>query len=142
MPLRLTEAQYARLKAGKPIGRTNKFNARGDVVDGIAFQSTFEANHYRELKLRLLAGDIRNLRWQVRYPLVANNVTVAAYVADFQYEERDGDGWRTVIVDTKSEPTRRQRLYRLKKKLMFAMGFEIREVVKPSRSRHATRRRV
>jgi len=142
MPLRLTERQYARLKAGLPIGKTNKFGAKGDVEDGIAFQSTFEANYYRELKLRLRAGDIRNLRWQVPYPLIVAGVTVATYVADFQFEERVGDVWTERIVDTKSTETRKNRAYRLKLKIMAAMGFEVREVVKPSTSRHRRRRRV
>jgi hypothetical protein len=127
--LRLTERQYARLKAGRPIGRATKYGAKRTVVDGIAFQSAFEARHYGELKLRERAGLIRNLRCQVNYPLTVAGILVTTYRADFVFEEYDGQHWHTVISDTKSEPTRRKETYQIKKRFMAALGWPIRETI-------------
>lgn len=129
MPLRLTEHQYAQLKAGRPIARASKYGAKATVVDGIRFQSAFEAKHYGELRLRERAGQIRHLRWQVPFPLLVNDVKVTTYRADFVYEEYDGEAWRRVISDTKSDPTRRKETYQIKKRWMAALGHPIREVV-------------
>ena len=141
-PLRLSERQFRQLRAGQPITRANKFGATKTPVDGIVFDSAFEAAYYRELKLRARAGDIRNLRWQVKYPLIVNHHRVGHYRADFVYDERREntawptlDEWVTVIADTKSEPTRRTDYYRLKKRIMHAMGYTIREIVSPARPR-------
>jgi hypothetical protein len=59
----------------------------------------------------------------VRYPLAVNGEPVATYVADFVYDE---DG-ATIVEDFKS-PASRTPLYRLKKRLMWAVhGIDIRE---------------
>ena len=140
MSLRLSERQYAQLVAGKAVTAATKFPNKKEREDGILFDSRFEASHYRELKLRIAAGEIRNLRMHVPFPLIVNGAEVCRYVADFVYEElaqvtRDLLGhkphWERVIEDTKSEPTRRRSDYRIKKKLMAALGMEIREVMMP-----------
>ena len=53
-------------------------------------------------------------------------MTVAHYVADFRYV-RTADGVR-VIEDVKSEITRKDKTYRLKAKIMAAMGLPVTEV--------------
>lgn len=137
--IRLTERQYRKLLRGESIGRASKYLNRKTVLDGVRFDSAFEAQHYAALKLRLQVGEIRDLRWQVDFPLVVNGVPICKYRADFVYEERTLSAWARRIVDTKSEHTRRLRDYRIKYKLMAALGFPITEVVSPSRRRRTRR---
>ncbi len=85
-----------------------------------------------ELVAKQATGAIAALRRQVRIPVVVNGVKVCAYVADFVYL---ADG-REVVEDVKSECTRKLPVYRLKKKLLAALGVEIQEVcpgVRPRR---------
>lgn len=71
-----------------------------------------------------MAGEIRELQCQVRYPLVVNGAKISTYVADFVY--RDVETGAVVVEDAKGYPTRE---YIMKARLMVALyGFEIREV--------------
>ncbi len=63
--------------------------------DGILFASKGELQYWEKLKLWHLAGEIRNLRRQVSFPLVCGEIKVltdtgqiAKYTADFVYERR------------------------------------------------------
>lgn len=78
----------------------HKYRAVPTVIDGIKFASKKEARRYSELKLLERAGDIKNLKRQVRYKL--NMPTV--YVADFEYEWKHGGG--KVTEDVKGYATR------------------------------------
>ena len=70
------------------------------------------------------AGTIRNLELQVRFNLVVNDQKICAYVADFQYERENKDGfWCNIVEDAKGVETPE---FKLKKKLMKAcLGIEI-----------------
>lgn len=103
-----------------------KFGNRKTVVDGITFDSAKEARRYGELKLLERAKVIRFLRTQPRFPLVVGETTVAHYVADFAYVRTADDV--QVIEDVKSEATRKLPVYRLKAKIMAAMGLPVVEV--------------
>lgn len=116
----------------KPIKRLNgigsterprrKYRNEPVEVDGRKFASKKEARRYQDLLLLQRAGEIRDLVCQWRYPLEVYGVHVGFYVADFVYMERDGT---SVVEDTKGMRTP---LYKLKKKLMFAIyGIKIRE---------------
>jgi hypothetical protein len=65
----------------------NKYNAKAVVVDGLRFDSTGESQEWFKLRKRMLAGEIKNLRRQVKYDFVINGVLVCSYKADFEYEE-------------------------------------------------------
>lgn len=107
-----------------------KYHAQPTERDGIRFASKREAARYDELRLLERAGEIRDLRLQVRYRCEVNGVHVCDYLSDFTFYERAEDGvtWRLVVEDVKSEATRRIPVYRLKKKLVFALyGVDIRE---------------
>lgn len=107
-----------------------KYGAIKTVFDGITFHSKHEAVRYGELKVALQAGIIKELKLQVKYPLVINGVLIADYYADFVYKlTRDmGYTWTTVVEDRKSEITAKDPVYRLKKKLMLAIyGIDIYE---------------
>ncbi|AMV23443.1 hypothetical protein VT84_03470 [Gemmata sp. SH-PL17] len=93
-------------------------------VDGVQFDSRKEAARWGELRTREAAGAIVALRRQVRIPIIVNGTRVCAYVADFVYIA----GGRRVVEDVKSAFTRKLPVYRLKKKLLAALGVEINEV--------------
>jgi hypothetical protein len=78
--------------------------------DGILFASKGEMQYWEKLKLWQLAGDVRNLRRQVSFPLVCGEIKVltdtgqiAKYTADFVYEKKCPPSWaegnRTVWVE-------------------------------------------
>lgn len=109
--------------------KPSKFLNRKVKIDGHTFDSQKEANRYTELTQLLKLGMIADLRLQVAFPIVVNGVTVCKYVADFVYAERlNGDEFGEVIEDVKSAFTRKNPVYRLKKKLLEAStGKKIRE---------------
>lgn len=94
-----------------------KYNNRKTVVDGITFDSCREANRYIELKTLQKAGFISNLKLQQKFLIVpkeGNNSRARFYIADFTYTENGVE----VIEDVKSEITRKNPVYTLKKALM------------------------
>ena len=91
---------------------------------GIYFDSKKEARRFDELMAELTAGTIRDLRLQVEFTLQpayttpeGERVRAIRYLADFTYYRRSGDGWKYVVEDVKSRPTR-TRSYLMKKKMM------------------------
>lgn len=102
---------------GKP---ANKFGAVKKDVDGIRFDSTKEADRYEELKILVRAGEIKDLRLQVRYDLIpkqkfsdGSSMAGTYYLADFVYfDNRKG---YEVVEDVKGKKTD---VYQIKRKLM------------------------
>lgn len=74
-------------KKGQIVEKRLKYRNKITEVDGIKFHSTMEANRWRELKLLEKAGEIFNLKRQVKFYLVVNEITVGSYTCDFTYEE-------------------------------------------------------
>ena len=95
----------------------NKYGAIKTEIDGIIFDSRKESRRYSELKLLEYKGDITELELQPKYPCVVNGKKVCVYVADFRYVENG----QTVVEDAKSEATRKNSAYRIKKKLTEAI---------------------
>ena len=101
--------------------KKSKYGNKKTEVEGIKFDSQKEAKRYQDLKIQQFAGEISDLKLQVRFDLIVNGQKVAVYVADFQYF-KDG---KEVVEDVKGMKTA---IYRLKKKLMKAVyGIEILE---------------
>ena len=97
------------------------------VLDGITFASKKESVRYAELMMLQRSGLIQNLRLQVPFELIPKQAGERAvkYVADFTYTENG----ETVVEDTKSEITRANPTYILKRKLMlWVHGLRIKEV--------------
>ncbi|HEY1190446.1 MAG TPA: DUF1064 domain-containing protein [Gemmata sp.] len=94
------------------------------TLDGVTFDSRKEAARWVELRALEQVGAIQALRRQVRIPVIVQGVKVCVYVADFVYIA----GGRRVVEDVKSEFTRRLPVYRLKRKLLGALGVVIQEV--------------
>ena len=109
-------------------------NVRVKTEDGQVFDSKKEYARYLTLRKMEQEGQIWNLRRQVRYVLLPSQhmeVPVqlkrkvgtkkvclfreTAYVADFVYVQDDEE----VVEDVKSVYTRKEPVYKLKKKLMY-----------------------
>lgn len=120
--IRMSEEEYRKLTGQKP---TNKYHAQRTQLDGKWFDSKGEAERYAVLLQMQRAGLVSDLKTHVRFTLVpkAPGKRAVVYEADFTYTE---DG-RQIIEDFKSRPTRTA-AYKIKKRLMEAMGYEIREV--------------
>jgi len=103
----------------------NKFGNTKVVVDGIKFDSKKEANRFGNLKLLQKAGEISDLKLQVKMEIMVKEKKIATYIADFTYTERG----QYVVEDVKSDFTRKNPVYRLKKKLIEAIyNLKIKEV--------------
>ena len=117
-----------------------KYHNRKITRDGVTFDSRKEFRRYEELMLLQQAGEITNLRRQVKFVLIPTQREPSkigtrggvkkgkllerecAYVADFVYSENG----KTVVEDTKGLRTKD---YIIKRKLMLRVyGIRIREV--------------
>lgn len=104
----LTEAQRrikkehaeakVRLKEMRLGGKPKK-NSIKCWEDGIKFDSIWERQCYRELKLRLAAGEITDLQTHVSFALVVNGKHICYIIPDFVYHDRTIGRW--VIADAK-----------------------------------------
>lgn len=123
----MSAAEYNLLAEQGGTYKYNKYNNIKTVVDDIPFDSKGEALRYKELKLMLKAGMIRDLRLQVpfeiRWPSDNDKpgILICKYLADFVYIEKSG---KETVEDFKGVVTRE---FSLKKKMMLAChGIEIR----------------
>ena len=125
-----------------------KYNAHKTEIDGIEFDSKHEAERYCQLKLLQRAGAIRDLELQKEFVLIPNQYITeerygkngkrlkdkqvlverkVSYFADFTYT--DCETGETIVEDAKSEITREDKVYILKRKLLrFFYGISVREV--------------
>lgn len=110
----------------------SKYKNKKVVVDNILFDSKKEANYYIYLKMLEDAGKIVDLELQRKFVLQQgfklNGKAYRAinYIADFVYKDSKG---QVHVVDVKSEATRKDKVYRLKKKMFaYKFGIEIEEV--------------
>ncbi|MEJ8752644.1 DUF1064 domain-containing protein [Lagierella sp. ICN-221743] len=96
----------------------NKYNARKTIIDGIKFDSKKEAYRYRELKLLLKAGEIKDLELQPKFTLQdsfkhqGKTQRKITYIADFKYYDNLKKCW--IVEDTKGFKTD---VYNIKKKM-------------------------
>jgi hypothetical protein len=88
-------------------------NVKVETEEG-AVDSKREAKRLRDLRLRQRAGQISDLRTQVKYSLDVNGHHICDYFADFVYLE---NGVK-IVADAKGIKTP---VYKLKKKLMKAI---------------------
>ena len=125
-----TEDEYRRhvgKRAGQQAAKPSKYRNVKVVIDGETFDSKAEAAYWQQLRLREKAGEIRDLRRQVEFPLFTCDwddlkVQVSTYVADFVWCE----GPRRIVADKKGKRTA---MYLLKRKwLELQQGIVILEV--------------
>ena len=121
------QATTSRRADGAPSGTHTpraKYGNRKTERDGIRYDSAKESRVLADLETLERAGHIRDLRRQVKFAIVIDGIHICDYVADAVYM----DGARRVVVDVKSEATRKLPVYRLKRKLMAAvLGIEVEE---------------
>lgn len=105
----------------------NKYGAKKTVVGDIKFDSKKEANRWMELQLLERAGEISDLRRQVKVelmgqyrPLLTRTGRKMRMTFDFAYTENGVE----VLEDTKGMPTRD---YEVRVAVARAMGLEVRE---------------
>lgn len=123
--MRMTEEEFARYQ--KLVTTWPKKKPKyGNVVTTYLeerFDSKKEARRYQELLLMQRAGEIWNLKRQVRYPLEVNGIKICTYVSDFEYDTHGGH----VTEDVKGYSG--NRVYIIKRKLMLAcFGITIIEI--------------
>lgn len=107
----------------------SKYHSRKITVGGETFDSKKEYNRWTELALLQRAGQISDLKRQVKFELIPSQKIggrtaerACSYTADFVYSENG----KTVVEDTKGFKTKE---YIIKRKLMlFIHGIRIREV--------------
>lgn len=107
-----------------------KYGNRKTIIGNKIFDSKREAERYRDLTLLMRAGEIEDLRTQVKYELIPKQYgedgklieKSVNYYADFVYMENG----KTVVEDAKGCRTKE---YIIKRKLMLHVhGIRIREV--------------
>jgi hypothetical protein len=114
----------ARHQYHKDADAMNKYNAKQVYEDGHCFDSMSEHRRYRELRLLLAAGRIRDMQVHPVWTISINGELITRYEGDFYYFDLDTQRW--ICEDVKGV---RLPLYMLKKKLMKAVhGIEIVEV--------------
>ncbi len=106
------------------MGILSKYHAVPVSVDGIRFASKAEAARYAELRMLERAGKIKDLELQPAYVLIPPFVDAAGkkhrgivYRADFRYLRLDT--WQNVTEDVKSVATAQNRVYKLKKEMLY-----------------------
>lgn len=123
-------------------GNAHKYGAETVTVDGVKFQSKREARRWCQLRLMEQAGEIRDLRRQVRFELIPAqyeaDITTktgkkkrgrciersCVYIADFAYIQSEKGEY--VVEDAKGVRTD---AYVIKRKLMlYVHGIQIKEV--------------
>jgi hypothetical protein len=96
------------IPANKRGGRKSKYGAIKTEASGIKFHSRREAKRYMDLRMMEEAGEIKDLKRQVVYPIEVNGMKVCEYVADFVYEKgeivvEDAKGYRTEMFNLKAK---------------------------------------
>lgn len=142
---RWTESDVRDLGCGKHLEQATKGgrygNVRKPVHDGIQFDSKREFLRYLELKLLEKADEIRELEVHPKFAIIIGGVPVMtnsnqhmkwdkqmAYEADFMYwTVIDGKLGRRIIEDVKMQSGHRTGVYKIKRALMRAMGYDIEE---------------
>lgn len=113
-------AHSAKLRSEKK----SKYGNKKVEFEGEVFDSKKELARWLVLRMRVLAGEITELRRQVEFVLKVEGEKICSYIADAVYKENG----ELVVEDTKSKFTRTLPVYRLKKKLMKSiLGIIIKE---------------
>ncbi len=131
MALRMTEEEFSAwqrrrrgssLQQAEEAPKRRKYGNRPTERGGRVFDSQHEADVYDELMLRVRGCELLGVFCQVSFRLPGDVV----YIADFVTLNPDGT---YTVMDAKSEATRKDKVYRLKKRLMRkCLGREIVEV--------------
>ena len=118
----LDENSQQRLYDVESKPREQKYGNQPTEYNGKRFDSKHEAQVYALLRMECLSGKHVGLACQVNFFLPGG----VKYIADFVTQEADGT---YTVYDAKSEATRKDKTYRLKKRQMKnCLGIEIQEI--------------
>lgn len=130
--MKISKEIYNKLLNNSITTKQNKYKNKKVQYDEMTFDSKKEYSYYLKYKLMEQAGEIHDLKMQVPFTLIETfklqdkTYRKTIYKADFTYKTKDG---KLHVIDVKSEATRKDKTYRLKKKLMaWKYGIEIEEV--------------
>ena len=100
-------------------GKKNKYKAVKIDYKGIRFDSKLEARVYEDLEFQLNAGVLKEIKRQVKIPLMVNGVLICNYYCDFRTVDKYG---QVVYREAKGMELP---LWQVKKKLFLALLQEI-----------------
>jgi hypothetical protein len=103
----------------KSSGKKNKYKAKKQVYNGVKYDSTLEAKVAEDLDWQLKAGELIDIKRQVKIPLMVRGVLICNYYCDFKVIDKHG---QTIYVEAKGMELP---LWQLKKKLFLALLPEI-----------------
>lgn len=106
--------------------KENKFHAKKTELDGMTFDSKKESQQYLKLKRLETAGIIQNLQRQTAIDYFIKGKKIFTYKPDFEYDDEKGHHY----VDVKSSFTEKDRVFRLKKKIIEAEYGIVIEILK------------
>lgn len=127
------QAEEKLMKQRKPttMAKRSKYGNKKCENDGIKFDSQKEMNRFIVLKHMLDKGEIKDLKLQHHFTLQGAFKTVKGesikkieYIADFTYMKNG----QFIVEDVKSEITRKNPVYVMKKKMMAHHGYVINEI--------------
>lgn len=110
----------------------NKYHNKKCIYKDMTFDSKKERDYYVILEMMLKNNQITDLKTQVKFELQPSfkfkgkTIRSINYIADFTYIDKKN---KLHIIDVKSEATKKDKVYRLKKKIFqYKYNLEIEEV--------------
>lgn len=94
----------------------NKYKAKKIEIDGITFHSLAEGKRYRQLKMLMQMGHIKDLELQPEYTITIEGIKICKVILDFRYVLTATN--KTIIEDVKGMDNP---LSSLKRKLVEAL---------------------
>jgi hypothetical protein len=111
-------AEY-RVNYLKGSGKKNKYKAKKQAYNGVKYDSTLEAKVAEDLDWQLKAGELIEVKRQVKIPLMVNRIVICNYYCDFRVVDKHG---QVIYIEAKGLELP---LWILKKKLFLALLPEI-----------------
>ena len=127
--MKISKSTYNKLLNNSITQKQNKYHNKKVEYNGIKFDSIKERNRYLQLLQLEKLGIIQNVRTQVPFLLLdtirykGKTYPKVQYYADFQY--KDVKTGKTIVEDVKSEITRKDKVYRLKIKMLLSKYHDI-----------------
>ena len=120
-PTIISTAAFKKVEHQNP--KKSKYRNKRCEYAGLKFDSQKERDYYIFLKGEEKAKRISHLSCQKVYVIEMDGKKICKYIADFVFINLKTNKWE--IVDVKSEITKKNSTYKLKKKLMAAKGWDI-----------------
>lgn len=99
--------------------KKNKYNAKKQSFNGVKYDSTLEAKVAEDLEWQLKAGELVEVKRQVKIPIYVNGVLVCSYYIDFVTTDKHGSKKYIEVKGLETE------LWKLKWKLCQALSNQI-----------------